>query len=298
MLYDTWDGCYCGGKVADFLCVWNPATREYKKIPHSPNSPNAFLQGDVCIHGLSYYGKNEDYKFVIGACSDKSGLTTLVEVFSVRSNSWKTIETPYRFTYDEQKSGVLINGDLHWLAKTEHGVCIVYLDSSSDFPSFKEIQLPRIPNLEFVSVGVLEEGRLCVVVDNGGHVGLGRVEVWELKVYGVPESWTKRHVISNETITQAVVNKTFAFKSSVMKIIWSFKNGNIVFLCSDDVVLYDPKHGTAIERNLERFAAFDSEVNYVESLVSIHTLKWGTELLEESTEDESTEDELTEDEST
>ncbi|XP_026415860.1 F-box protein CPR1-like [Papaver somniferum] len=274
----------------DILCAWNPATREYKNIPQSPS----IHFNDICINGLVYDGKNDDYKFVIGA-DGLSELTTFVEIFSLRSNSWERILTPYWSTYGDWKTGVLVNGDLHWLAKGECGVCIVYLDISCGMPWFKEIQLPTVPNLEFLIVGVLEEGCLCVVSDNGDSVGLGRVQVWEMKVYGVRESWTKRYVITNERITKSVM-----VTEPGWKIIWSFKNGKIVFMDSHKLVLYDPKHRTAVERNLDRLAYFTSEANYVESLFSLNSDTYvGTELLEESTEDEeSTEEdeESTEDE--
>lgn len=94
------------------------------------------------------------------------------------------------------------------------------------------------------------------------------------------------YVISNETLTQAVENG-----ESAMKIVWSFKSGNIVFLNWDWIVLLDLKHGSAVERKLQRFAGFESVLSYVESLVSIHTITSGTERVKESTEDESTEDE-------
>lgn len=84
----------CDGKT--FLCVWNPATGEYKKIPRSRNT---YYFDNVCIYGLGYDGKNDEYKLVIRLCFNLSGLSTVVEIFSLRSNSWETIQTPYILIY-------------------------------------------------------------------------------------------------------------------------------------------------------------------------------------------------------
>lgn len=171
--------------------------------------------------------------------------------------------------------------NLHWLAKGACGVCIVYLDISDDPPSFKETQLPEIHTLDFITVSVTEEGRLCVIANNGNWLSFFTVEVWQVQVYGVHESWTKRYVINNNTITQAVMFKEVFFNN-----LWSFKNGKIVFMDPGYVVVYDPKHESAIERKLDRFANLISEVNYSESLVSVNSGTYaGKEQIEEVTQD-------------
>ncbi|XP_026444337.1 F-box protein CPR1-like [Papaver somniferum] len=260
----------CCGCRKDFLCIWNPATREYKKIPQSPDI-DLHYSICICMNGVAYDGKNDDYKLVIGICCLKTDLTGQVQIFSLRSNSWLTIHTHYLFTYSNgPECGVLVNGNLHWLAKGECGLCIVYLDNISDLPPFKEIQLPIVPKLEFITAGVLEEGCLCVLADNGDS-GLARVEVWEMQVYGVRESWIKRYAIANKTITTSFTNI-----GSSWKIMWSFRHGKIVFLDSFRAVLYDPKHGTAMEQYLDNLADFKSEVDFIESLVSLDSgTYWG-----------------------
>ncbi|XP_026413340.1 uncharacterized protein LOC113309135 isoform X2 [Papaver somniferum] len=239
------------------------------EFPRIPNS--LFLQQGEEVATLSSKLPEEIYQEILIRLpvksvlinGDTSELTTSLEIFSLKSNAWETILTPYWSAYGEWKTGVLVNGNLHWLAKGECGGCIVYLDISYGMPSFKEIQLPTVQNLEFFSVGVLEEGCLCVLADNG-DIGLARVEVWEMQVYGVRESWTRRYVIANHTITTSVM-----VEESGWRTIWSFKKGKIIFVDSQKVVLYDPKHRTAIERNLNRLAYFTSVVNHVESLVSL-----------------------------
>lgn len=78
------------------------------------------------------------------------------------------------------------------------------------------------------------EGCLCLLV-KVDEVG---VEVWVMQDYGVRESRTKRYVITNEIVTNC----------RHLSILWNFKNGEILFMVSGGLILYDPKRGSAIER--------------------------------------------------
>ncbi|XP_026433855.1 F-box protein CPR1-like [Papaver somniferum] len=178
----------------DLLCLWNPATREYKKLPESPIG---FNRGNVCIHGFGYDHKTDDYKLAIGVEAPGSKDTTLVQVYSLASNLWKTEKTiPYLFCY-MHISGVLVNGNLHWLALGQYNFLLLSLDISGE--NFEEMQLPRkIPKLnKDMCVGVLQ-GCLCLLVRS--DVNGVKFEVWEMLDYGVQESWTKRYVIAHESI--------------------------------------------------------------------------------------------------
>ncbi|XP_026397150.1 F-box protein At5g49610-like [Papaver somniferum] len=90
----SWDG---------LVCLWF-VDREYKKLPKS-NIPY------VTMVAFGYDYKTNDYKIL-------AGYESFFEVCSLGSNSWKRIENvPYRF-YGNQ-SGMLVNGDLHWLASKD-----------------------------------------------------------------------------------------------------------------------------------------------------------------------------------
>ncbi|XP_026451297.1 F-box/kelch-repeat protein At3g06240-like [Papaver somniferum] len=198
------------GYDRDLIFVWNPATKEFKELPVSPNeseSPNESSVGkEIGICGFGYDYKTDDYK-------------------SIES-------VPYSFPICGV-SGVLVNGALHWLGHTQalhHSLVVVSLNVTEE--KFEEMQLPKHPfekKNEFTTMGVLE-GRLCVVV-NVDDVGF---EVWRMQEYGVRESWNICHVITNERIVN----------DSYLKLV-GFRNGEILFKIPGDLVFYDPKHRTA-----------------------------------------------------
>lgn len=184
-----------------FLCLWNPATKEHKQIPKSPYND----EFDMVAFG--YDAKSDDYKLLTRYCK-------IVQVYSLRLTSWRRIgDVDFYITLE---AGELVNGELHWLAEARSSShFVVSLDISEE--TFKEIQLPKGPLVNkhrFMTLGVLE-GCMCVLVRGIN----ARAEVWVVEDYGVQDSWTKRYVINDELIV----------KASSLKLIWSFKSGEILF---------------------------------------------------------------------
>ncbi|XP_026444066.1 putative F-box protein At3g16210 isoform X2 [Papaver somniferum] len=214
---------YTGAR--DSLCLWNPATREYKQIPNP-----------------SVYGGN-----------------SLLHVYTLASNSWKVgKKATYRFPYNMERRGVLVNADFHWLAVAEYKYFLLSLDISDE--SFKEMQLPK----EFLTtkdphmvLGELE-GCLCLLMRSYVNGVKIQLEVWEMLEFGVPEAWTKRYIISRESI----ISDQFFLRNA-----WSFKNAEILFLGRTSLVLYDPKDGNVTEFKIDNTYYHYAE-NYFESLVS------------------------------
>ncbi|XP_026419576.1 F-box protein CPR1-like isoform X2 [Papaver somniferum] len=198
----------------DFLCLWNPATREYKELPDSPIKMNS-----ICAFGYDH--KNDDYKLAIGVARETTD-ATLVQVYSIASNSWKPGQTiPYRFPnyMFMQRRGVLINGDLHWLAVAQDKFFLLSLNFSDE--SFKELQLLPKELLEknknpCVILGLLE-GCLCILVNSYVNGVKIHCEVWEMLDYGVQNSWTRRYVITHKSI---IVNHVLSLSP-----VWCFGNG-------------------------------------------------------------------------
>ncbi|XP_026421161.1 F-box protein CPR1-like [Papaver somniferum] len=254
-----WLLCFCYQPIGfrESFCLWNPATREYKELPESPIGLN---RGNVCMHGFGYDHKTDDYKLAIGVEAPGSKDTTLVQVYTLASSLWKTEKTiPYRLLCMHM-SGVLVNGNLHWLALGQYNFLLLSLDISDE--NFKEMQLPReIPELnKDMCLGVLQ-GCLCLLVSSDVNGVKNYSEVWEMLDYGVRESWTKRHVIAHESI----INKQKYFR-----LVQSFKNDEFLLLSDDILVLYDPKHGSARELKIDN-VPFRNAETYFESLVSLNS---------------------------
>lgn len=106
----------------------------------------------------------------------------------------------------------------------------------------------------------------------------GHVELWVMQDYGVRESWTKRYIITHELIT--------GHRDYFFRFISSSKNGEILLMVEGKLVLYDLKDGSAISRDMGS-RTVSTEVNYIESLVSVNSVTYvGEGQIEESIETE------------
>ncbi|XP_026413588.1 F-box/kelch-repeat protein At3g06240-like [Papaver somniferum] len=132
-------------------------------------------------------------------------------------------------------------------------------------------------------------GSLCLL----GSMHRGRIDVWEMKAYGVTESWEK-----NFTVEQATICKFFGHLIPLQ-----FVNNDNVLLGYDTGLdfcldMYDLKRGTSI--NLKAHDDFDSYSSttsiYVESLVSLDSSTYvGQDDQSEGKESESDDDSEEED---
>lgn len=106
-----------------YFCLWNPATRGYKEIP---KLPFGFDNGSVGLFGLGYGHKIDDYKLVIGVEARGSKDIKLLYIYTLASNSWKIKKMiPLWNTNDiRQNSGVVVNGDLHWLVLGQNDISL------------------------------------------------------------------------------------------------------------------------------------------------------------------------------
>ncbi|XP_026442955.1 F-box/kelch-repeat protein At3g23880-like [Papaver somniferum] len=268
------DGLFCLGfevSVTDVLYLWNPATKEYKELPDSPNESSANQELGIC--GFCYDDKIHDYKIVkllqytriVGDSYpvdriDQSQGMSLVDVYTMGSNSWKSIESvAYSFPICGVP-GVLVNGALHWLGHTQAlQRSLVMVSFNVNEERFEELQLPKQPfekkNI-FVTLGLLK-GCLCVI----NSVDCDRFQIWRMQDYGVRESWNLCHVITNERIVN----------DSLLILVW-FKSGEILFQIPGDLVFYDTKNGTAREPNIRSSSlVLMKQETYFESLVSLNS---------------------------
>lgn len=184
----------------------------------------------MCAFG--YDNKNGDYKLVFGVSFGET--STGVESYTLGTDSWKSVPIiPYFFYY--RTFGLLVNGSFHWLAGSKRGTLIVSLDISDE--RFKEIELPiecLKKRSRFITEAMLD-GCLSVLVRND--------RVWVMQDYGIRESWIKRYSITNEMITKHPYS---------LRYIRFFKNGEVLFMNLGKLVLYDPKDGSVVERDMSR----------------------------------------------
>ncbi|XP_027121652.1 F-box/kelch-repeat protein At3g06240-like isoform X2 [Coffea arabica] len=166
--------------LRDTMYLINPTTMEVVKLAASPLVRKAVLIGGA----LGYDSSNDDYKIVTVSCDDSTGNETSVDVFSLRSGSWKRINSlPYHLNFC---SWVFLNGAIHWLACSDsdsEDYSVIAFDLTSE--KFDPVPIPRgeFDPIKLVDLG----GCLAIVVKQTYH----QMDIWVMQEYGIGQSWTK-----------------------------------------------------------------------------------------------------------
>ncbi|KAI3896557.1 hypothetical protein MKW92_043226 [Papaver armeniacum] len=266
-IYGSCDGLVCLAPFFDSICIWNPATREYKKVP----KPIARFP---VAHGFGFDCKNDDYKVLrIGSAEDSAETVEGVELFeasvySLASNSWKNLGIiPYDFNEGSNK-GFHLNGVYHLIAATTEertgiiSAVVVCFDFSDE--TFHHVPLPKNNSnkgekLPMMALGIWE-GKLCLLRWNG--VG-SRVDVWTM----MDNKWSK-----HSSITALIADMTYRSPMQTLQ------NGEILFLGGHRVedglhfISYDPKLERPRAMKIHGFPDEDDEVvTYTETLVALNS---------------------------
>ncbi|XP_021742279.1 F-box protein CPR30-like [Chenopodium quinoa] len=208
-------GLYIVGSSRGLLCfsmhsypyttfMYNPTTQTHKSLPYLPvlstfQTPN----GDP-FHGLLGFGYDhvsEDYKCVkIHQCDadDGSGsFKSQVMVYSLREDSWKrgVHDVPYYFDSHLGYS-ILLNGILHWSTEDDHREPLPLVGFNLNDETFSSVPLPDYHTEEEsrmrAHIGVVD-ACLCLMYNYWCYC-----EVWIMKEYGVPASWTKLCMVAKQ----------------------------------------------------------------------------------------------------
>ncbi|KAF6156840.1 hypothetical protein GIB67_002757 [Kingdonia uniflora] len=231
--------------------LFNPSTREYKRIPHGHlgdiEIPNNFTIEDFPIaYGFGYDQVVEDYKVVrmvslINRNNYEKNLSE-VRVYSLGSNLWRWIgNVTYKVV--NGVSGVFVNGALYWVVRDytreEGSTTVVGFDIGGE--EFREVPEPEYGYEDFVKTLCVYQGRLCLLCNCHGVC----LDVWVLTDYGVKRSWEKLFKFE-----QPAVIPSFRF---VIPLCVSKNSKVLVEKDGDAFVLYDPK---CKEQEIFLFKAF------------------------------------------
>ncbi|KAG8386968.1 hypothetical protein BUALT_Bualt03G0203800 [Buddleja alternifolia] len=255
-------GC-CNGLICILVggkhfYLWNPSTRESKKLPVIDNIIKwCFF---VTKYGFGYDERNDDYK-VFGLLSvfwHTGRYQSIGKIYSLKTNSWKNIDN-FKDRSPFEQAGIFASGKLHWERKFG-------LNSRWDIVSFdlknEVYEIVEQPNyVGMCSSPKLEvlEGCLCVLYDYE-KIGL---EIWVMKNYGVKESWYKLMNVPN---IYDLWRGSYSRLSSPLCI---GSNGELVFTYGSTFVVYYPKDNRFQHPQIMNFVEFRGADVYVESLVSL-----------------------------
>ncbi|RZC54600.1 hypothetical protein C5167_013454 [Papaver somniferum] len=233
----------------ELLCIWNPISEEYKKLPQIPKLfpqvPELEPSNSVPAFGFGCDCKTGVYK-VVQIQTAGCDMFSQARVYTLGTDSWRVLDDiPYIFCLYGRANGVLLNGVLHWLVypdyKDINKLTRVILSFDVGGEKFGEIQLPKplwgVPeggeDYYKTRISLLDD-KLCL----SWNLGDGDVDVWVMNDYGVIESWTKLFSVSR-------------LKEGV-EYLWpvqSLKNGEILLFglplipltqYDGDLILYSP----------------------------------------------------------
>ncbi|KAG8390674.1 hypothetical protein BUALT_Bualt01G0108200 [Buddleja alternifolia] len=253
-------GC-CNGLVCiaingKYFFLWNPSTKQHKKLPDVDGK----MKNDLFItkYGFGYDECNDDYK-VVGIVSgffSVGRFETMVKVYSLRTNSWKKIEV-FKDGLPFDINGKFVSGKLHWGRRNGSNSKwdVVYFDLDSEICGTVE-QPSYVEGGFSPSLGVLGEC-LCVLCDFPET----SVDVWVLKRYGVKESWDK--------VVTVPYSLRDPWKGPYSTPLFIGPKGEVFLVYGSSFVMYDPKDNWFKRPDMVDFGAFLEADVYVESLVSL-----------------------------
>lgn len=252
------NGLVCHVSSQKDIIIWNPYTKDYKKIP-SPTETDTKSRGFHVRYkyGFGYDLKSEDYKFA--RMTNIRAKYSEIEVYSIKLDLWKSYpDIPFLYPHEDL---VFYEGIFYWVEiprGCEDPRKIGSFDIGSE--AFKEIPLPQnFPYSLFDMIHVLLLGGCLYLI---GCAYMSCCEVWMMN-YGIHESWTKMFTIGERGCNGAFGN---------MYPKQSFKNGVIlVHVGCSKSYLYDPKHKEFTKFVINGCAVI-STWDFVGSLVSPNNL--------------------------
>ncbi|XP_027120698.1 F-box/kelch-repeat protein At3g23880-like [Coffea arabica] len=165
--------------------LWNPSIKKSKRLPDLvPRECNFCLSKYVCGYDASI----DDYKVFKISIEGTEAHDTIIEVYSLNTNSWRTIEgfkgDPY------ENSFCFVSSKLHWTTcPTFSSVAkIRCLDLTND--TYGEVEQPEFGdgNCFYWSLHALGGCFGLCCYHQGYYLGL---DIWIMKEYSVKESWIK-----------------------------------------------------------------------------------------------------------
>ncbi|XP_059281497.1 F-box/kelch-repeat protein At3g23880-like [Lycium ferocissimum] len=177
--------------------LWNPSLRKYRTVPASTFSPER--QRHAPSYGFGFDGSNDHKMVKVTYIDDRILKKPIVEVYSLKQDSWKTIGDcfPSQYYYVRGVT-VFFNGCIHWLTQREYGkirprrLPIVSFDVVKEV--FQEFWLPNPTEREANCISPLH-GSLCVCAKSTSPIDtILDIEVWLMKEYAMEETWTKLYV--------------------------------------------------------------------------------------------------------
>ncbi|GLT97895.1 hypothetical protein SLE2022_154370 [Rubroshorea leprosula] len=240
--------CLCFRHQENLLIMWNPSIKEWKVIAScATGSP------PKSAYGFGYSQSFDDYKLVQLAIGKTGKPRT--NVYSLRADSWKSIEEFPSEIASEPSSGKVVGGALNWGVdvRPNNSWMIVSYDLAEE--RFETLSQPDCISRETKQTLKVMGGCLCILCVRFRVC----VDIWMMKEYGVKESWTKLVSVKYPwNLTPSQLSKSLCFMKC---------NGILMFL-GNYLAIFDMDGKTYKYPVIYGVMDCDEADIYIESLVS------------------------------
>uniref|UniRef100_M1C447 F-box domain-containing protein n=1 Tax=Solanum tuberosum TaxID=4113 RepID=M1C447_SOLTU len=107
----TANGLICLYNYKGEIYIWNPTISKSKKLLNLPWGSSFYMK-----YGFGYDESRDDYKALF--IDDESDLTYVVNIYSLRTDSWKTLHDQLKGVFLINLPAKFVNGKLYWTAST------------------------------------------------------------------------------------------------------------------------------------------------------------------------------------
>ena len=201
--------------MSNDVYLWNPSIRKFKRLPNTCLNQTQVLN---VAHGFGYDSLNNDYKVVRFSWTRTKWMPPPeVEVYSLSSDSWKSVELgiswrPNVISYGF--NGILafpfVSGHLHWMIEMieegggqERRYTSMILSFDVNGEKFKELPLSDEGLIAKCLTSYKE--KLALIKFGHGAQPLSKLcSIWVMREYGVLDSWNKLCVLPIEISTDFI----------------------------------------------------------------------------------------------
>ncbi|GMN53736.1 hypothetical protein TIFTF001_022868 [Ficus carica] len=248
------NGVVCFGDFFnhDNICLWNPATNEFKTLPPPPPPP-CHSEHPTCLLGFGFDSLTDDYKVVRVFSTDSYLFTSDSElsVYNLGRNSWKRMEmsrvlssslpefSSHVWANPDHRCSVVVKESINWNMSfqidNEKKKSILAFDLNSEV--IKTINLPQLVEYKDLFLDKLSE-RLSLVVTHDRNAPI--FDVWVMKEYGVSDSWIKQVKVDLVNYPGELPPQLHGIGNKSSQPLAFGCKGNVLILESDEkVILYD-----------------------------------------------------------
>ena len=208
---------YNNAAWSEVFYLWNPSIRKFKRLPDN--------QFPIMTFGFGCDSQNNDFKVVgISHSFAKTKSPPEVGVYSLSSDSWKRVELgislrPNVYYYNVNNCTALpfVCGHLHWMLKIVENVggearhsadMLLSFDVNSE--KLKQLPLPDVEGSCIMKFITSFKGKLALIEYRSDAQPYSTpCSIWEMREYGVIDSWSKLHVLVIENLLDFIGFTTY-----------------------------------------------------------------------------------------